>query len=262
MNRLNFRKLFAILLVFTVVAPAFAQDEDANPWGGGEQQQRAMETQFFMQQLMMLGHNEELRKELEVVDEQVEDVKDLAQNYQKDIMKFYTDNQELGQEMQQLIRDGKMEEAQELGKQYQEKNAEFAQGYLDKANEVLLPHQIDRLKQIAKQQVVKMTNQYSDEFGMASSMAKELGLSKEETKKLNETIKAAREEYYEAVETAKKKANEKIMSVLTIEQQEKMKEILGDMWDQDATLRKTRAKAMERQKEMMKKRRAKAAEKE
>jgi predicted secreted Zn-dependent protease len=99
-----------------------------------------------------------------------------------------------------------------------------------------------------------MTNQYSDEFGMASSMAKELGLTPEESKKLNETIKEAREEYYEAVEAAKKKANEKIMSVLTIEQKEKMKQILGDLWDQDASRRKAREKAMKRSKEVMKKR--------
>ena len=69
--RTNITKLFALLLVFTFVAPALAQDEDANPFGG-DQQQDMMETQFFMQQLMMLGHNEELRKELEVVDDQVD----------------------------------------------------------------------------------------------------------------------------------------------------------------------------------------------
>lgn len=252
--RMNVQKLSAVLLVFAFTAPAVAQEEADNPFGG-EQQQKMMETQFFMQQLMMLGHNEELRKELEVVDDQVEDVKDLAQNYQKDMMKFYSENRELMEEMQQLYRDGNTEEGLEMGKEFQKKNAEFSQSYMDKAAAVLLPHQIDRLKQIAKQQVVKMTNKYSDEFGMASSMAKELGLSPEETRKLNETIKAARDEYYAAVETAKKKANEKIMSVLTIKQQEKMKEILGDMWDQDATLRKTREQALKRQKDAMKKRR-------
>lgn len=251
--RTNVQSLFAVLLVFVLVAPAIAQEKETNPFGG-EEQRKMMETQFFMQQLMMLAHDEELRKELEVVDDQVEEVKKLGQDYQKDMMKFYADNRELMEEMQQMYSDGNVEEAQEMGKEFQKKNTEFSESYMDRAAEVLLPHQIERLKQIAKQQVVKMTNQYSDEFGMASSMAKELGLTPEESKKLNETIKEAREEYYEAVEAAKKKANEKIMSVLTIEQKEKMKQILGDLWDQDASRRKAREKAMKRSKEVMKKR--------
>ena len=182
------------------------------------------------------------------------DVKDLAQNYQKDMLKFYTDNQESIQKMQQMFQDGDMKEATELGKAFQEKNTAFTQSYMDKVAEVLLPHQVDRLKQIAKQQVVKLTNKYSDEFGMASSMAKELDLTPEETEKLNETIKEAREEYYKSLAAAKKKANEKIMSVLTVEQKKKMKEILGDLWDQDETLRKTREDAVNKKQEAAKKR--------
>ena len=250
LNFLNVPKYLILLLLFVAAAPALAQEEELSMEA---QQEKMMETQFFMQQLMMLGHNEELLKELEVVDDQAKDVKELAQNYQKDMMNFYTENRDLIAELQKASADQDMELAAELGKEFQKKNTDFAQGYMDRVSEVLLPHQVDRLKQIAKQQRVKMTNQFSDEFGVAVSLADELGLSAAEKKRLIEATKEARKEYYDAVKAAKKKAFDKIKSVLTTEQQEKMKEALGDEWDQEAMLRKTREEALQKQREAMKK---------
>ncbi len=238
----------SLLILFLVAAPLHSQRVEM-----AEEQKKQMETQFIMQQLMMLGHDSELRKELEVVEDQVEKVKKLSQDYQKEMMKFYSDNREMIEEMQKLYQDGETEAAQEMGKAYQEKNREFMQGHMEKVQEVLLPHQIDRLKQIAKQQQTKLMNRFNDEFGVAVSLADELGLTAQEKKRLIDTVKKARDEYYKTVEAAKKKAKDKILGVLTTEQKEKMTELIGDDWDQDAMRRKNREESIRKWREKLEK---------
>lgn len=235
-------RTLSFLLLFLFAIPAIGQAQQAEI---AEEQKKQMEVQFLMQQLMMLGHNSELRKELEVVEGQVDDVKKLAQGYQKDMMNFYTENRDLIAEMQKSFQEGDMKGGQELSKQYQDKNREFMEGYMDKVKEVLLPHQINRLKQIARQQQTKLMNQFNDEFGVAVSLADELGLTAQEKNRLIDTVKKAREEYYETVNAAKKKAKDQIFGVLTTEQKEKMQELIGDDWDQDAMSRKTRESSMQ-----------------
>jgi competence protein ComGC len=240
--------LFSIAIVLIFAIPSLAQQEDAMA-KARERQAKMMETQMFMNQLMQLGFNGELRKELEIVDDQVESVKELAQDYQKEMMEFHRENGQIGIEIQKLVKEGKNAEAAELGKDYQDRNREFSESYMDQAAEVLLPHQIKRLKQISKRQGARYSNQFQDEFGIAASFADELGLSAEEKKRLIDTIKEARKEYYTTVADAKKKANEKIMSALTTEQKEKMKEIFGDEYDQQANQRKARIEMMKKQSE-------------
>lgn len=264
MNKIDYRcrvHLFRVLcwfaLMLTVALPSVAQSEAAKEAMARAQERQAkmMETQMFMQQLMQLGFNGELRKELEVVDDQVESVKELAENYQRDMMEFHRDNGQIGIEIQKLMKEGKNEEAGKLGEEYQNRMKDFSASYMDQAAEVLLPHQISRLKQIAKRQGAKYSNEFQDEFGIAATVADEIGLSAEEKKRLTDAIKEAREEYYAIVEEAKKKANEKILATLTTEQQEKMKEILGEEYDQQAMQRKSRAEMMKKQRERMKKQR-------
>ena len=233
--------LFSVALVFAVCLPALAQQEDAAT-KARQRQTKMMETQMFMSQLMQLGFNSDLREELEVVDDQVEDVKKLAQNYQKEIMEFHMENRKYMEDVQKLYQEGKHKEAQKISEEFQEKNDALSQRYMDRAAETLLPHQMRRLQQIARQQRVKSVNQFSDEFGVAASLADELGLSAAEKKRLIDTIKEARKEYYETVAVAKKKANEKIMGALTTEQKEKMKEMLGESYDQQEGFRRMQQK--------------------
>lgn len=220
-----------------------------------QRQAKMMETQMFMQQLMQLGFNSGLRNELEIVDDQVESVKELAENYQREMMEFHQNSGQFGMEIQKLVKEGKNEEARKLSEEYQNRNNEFAESYMEKAAEVLLPHQITRLKQIARRQGAKYTNQFQDEFGVAATVADEIGLSAEEKERLEAAIREARKEYYATVEEAKKKANEKILSALTTEQQEKIREILGEEYDQEAMQRKARAEMMQKQRELMKEQR-------
>lgn len=218
---------------------AVAQDNDADKITEKmkKKQSKMMETQFLMTQLMQLRHNSQLRTEIDVVDDQVEELKAMAQAYQKEIMQFAIESQDLQAKLEKLMKEGKHEEAKELGQDLQNKYVELSEKYMGQAEEVLMPHQIERLSQISKQQRVKLTNKFSDEFGIALSLADEIGLTKAEKEKLTETIKEARKKYYKEAEALKKRTNDEIMGALTLEQQEKIREILGDTFDQEKSRR-------------------------
>jgi len=239
----------SVFLICLSASPLMAQ------WGAGmaEQQKKQMQTQFLMQQLMQLNFNSELRKDLELVDEQLKEATQLAKDYQKEMMEFQMENSEVQMELQQLYKDGNHAEAHELSKEYRKKYTEFTESFIDRAKETFLPHQMERLEQIATQRRVKTMNQFQDQFGVTSALSDEIGMSAEEKKRLIDVIKEARKEYYEAVAAAKKKANETIMASLTEEQKEKLKDILGESYDQGAMMRKSREEMSKRQQEMMKK---------
>lgn len=258
MIKTSILRLLSVALVLTFSTLLFAQEDKMAE--AKKRQAEMMQTQMFMSQLMQLGFNDELRKDLEIVDDQVKTVKKLAQDYQKEMMEFHMQNRDLGLEIQELYQAGKHEEARQLSEEFQQKNQGFSQGYMDKAKEILLPHQIERLQQIARQQRAKNSNQFGDEFGTAISLADEIGLSAEEKKRLVDAVKAARKEYYETVNAAKTKAKEKIMSSLTTDQQAKLNELLGDEFNQEDSIRKMREEAMKKQREMMKRRQQKRDE--
>ena len=232
-----FQFLSSLVLVFSLF-PLGQSEAQVN-----EAAQQKMETHFLISKIATLAYDVELRKQLDVVDDQANQLKELAKNHQTDTMKFYTDNTELITKLQGAAGKEGAEHSRELANEFNHKKAEFAKTYMDRLMDILLPHQVDRLKQLVKQQRTRLTNQFSDEFGIVASLADELGLDTEQKKSLNEAIKIARKEYYDSVAAAKKKANEKILSALTVEQQEKMKMIVGDIWDQEAGRRGKRLKA-------------------
>ena len=232
-----FQFLSSLVLVFSLF-PLGQSEAQVN-----EAAQQKMETHFLISKIATLAYDVELRKQLDVVDDQADKLKELAKNHQTDTMKFYTDNTELITKLQGAAGKEGAEHSIELANKFNQKKADFAKAYMDGLMDILLPHQVDRLKQLVKQQRTRLKNQFSDEFGIAASLADELGLDAEQKKGLNESIKIAREEYYDSVAAAKKKANEKILSALTVEQQEKMKKMVGDIWDQEAGRRGKRLKA-------------------
>ena len=237
-----FLAVFSLVLLCHEPSPVMAQEKQETQEEllkkSKARQAKMMETQFLMIQMMQLEHNADMRKELEIVGDQVDALKKLAQEYQAASMEFHSKNSKMMVKVQQLLKDSKPLEAQKLAQQFQQKNQDLSEKYMEKLSETLLPHQIERLTQISKQQRVKSMNRFSDEFGVAAALADEIGLSEKEKVKLIETIKEARREYYEKVEALKKVANEKIMSSLTTEQQQKMREILGDTFDEKKSRRR------------------------
>lgn len=220
-----------------------------------KRQAKMMETQYLTMQLSQLSYNKDLQKELEIVGDQAEAVKKLAQSFQQKQMAFHTENRETMAQIHKLMKDGEHSEARELGEKIQDQSKSLSDERMEQLNEILLPHQTKRLLQIAMQRRIKSMNPFNDEFGIPAALADEIGLSKKEKARLMETIEAARKKYYEELETLKKEANEKIMNSLSIEQREKMRDILGDAYDSDKSRRRDsearRAKQKENEKKLL-----------
>lgn len=206
-----------------------------------------MERQMLLSQIIQVAYNQSLQDELSLVPEQVETVKTLGQEYQKKMMEFSTERQDEMMEIQELIKEGKNREAMEKSAEYQREFVELTRDIVERAEESLLPHQIERLKQISKQQTSKYSNNYGDEFGIPYGLADEIGLTEEEKRKLKKVIEEARKEYYSQVEKLKEEANERILDAIPSEKRDKLNEILGDFYDAEKQQRRTRDELRERQ---------------
>ena len=84
-----FQFLSSLVLVFSLF-PLGQSEAQVN-----EAAQQKMETHFLISKIATLAYDVELRKQLDVVDDQADKLKELAKNHQTDTMKFYTDNTEL-----------------------------------------------------------------------------------------------------------------------------------------------------------------------
>ncbi len=238
--------LFSLVCVFVFAIPSVAQQEEMVA-EMRQRQAKTLQTQLFMHHLLQVGFSSELQEELEVVDHQVESLKELAEDYQRDMVEFRKKNVQVGLEIRKLMKEGNNEEAVKLGEESQNRNKELLERYMEKAAEVLLPDQIKRLKKIAKRRDVKYMNQPQGEFSVVATVADEIGLSMAEKERLKAAIREARKEYHATVKEAKKKAQEKILATLTPEQLENLKEIFGEDYVQDAMPRKSRTEMMEEQ---------------
>lgn len=199
---------------------------------------KRMQLNMQMQQLMQMLGNEDMRKELAIVPDQVEKLREIVQEFQKVQMKYGMKNQQHQKEIQRLFQSKQFEEAIELAKKM---NADFDQesGLINSQVETtLLPHQTERLRQIAKQQSLKYATPYRDRFGMALALGRELELTPEEMKKLEEKIVEVRSEYYAKIEELNKKANEEILGSLPVEKRDKIKSLIGDYYDHEKQQRK------------------------
>lgn len=163
-------------------------------------------------------HDPSVRKDLEFVDEQYEKFVELSQAHQKAV-------QELMPGLMKPNADGKerqklMEEMNALQKQFQ-----------DSVGEVLLPHQRDRYKQVARQMKMQMV-------GVGTAMqhgflAKELGITDGQKEKLQKIQIDLNKQLQEANKKLRAEAKEKALQVLTIKQRSQIEELIGDEFKHD-----------------------------
>jgi len=215
-----------------------------------EQNQKRTELMNEVSQLMQAVGNQHLHQELEIVPDQVAKMRELAVRFQSEQANNQKRIMESQQELQQLFRDAKWEEAIELSKKMYEPMEDAARNIIEEADTILLPHQTERIRQIAKQQALKFRTHFRDEFGIPFALADELELDEATKRQLRDTTEQARKEFYEEVEKLRAKTNEKILATLPKPKQEKLKEIVGEFYDHEKQSRKSanaRRKQMEEQ---------------
>jgi hypothetical protein len=168
--------------------------------------------------------NEKIQKELELSAEQKEKLQALG----KELQEGRTANRETDQKLSREERDAKRKE-----------NAEKAQ---KKFEEILLPHQLERVKQIQLQSQLQFTP------GMVLTnpeTAKELGLSEDQQSKIKTITEESRKAMegsftpgkrpepgdFEKMQKSRKETEAKLMDVLTADQKAKLEKMKGEKFD-------------------------------
>ncbi len=251
MNRFPSTNLLVVFILFcTSVGSASAQTPTP-------EQKKMVENQQLIQHLYQVANNQLIRKELEIVDDQLKELAEIMKSYQLKQSKIMMEYRKEIMEAQQAMAEGDNNRVAELGMMIQEKMGKHVAATMENLESVLLPHQLRRLRQLAKQQMLKYQSGYGDEFGIAYALADELELTDEQKEKLKEVIEEAREEYAKKLERLKKSTREKIMKALPKDKREKYAEIIGEPYDFDAGMRSVAKGMQERAKKAAEKARQK-----
>jgi len=171
--------------------------------------------------LQLLG-NSVVREELGIVEDQTKDLEDFRSMSRDSMREVYSGMRE---KFQNLSR----EERDELSKQLQERMNEKLGEVSGKLGDVLLPHQLERLDQIALQQVIRQRGFANT---IENSKFKEvLGLDESDTDKLKEKEEEVKKDLIEKIKKLRAEAQKEIISVLPVDKQTEMKELLGDYFE-------------------------------
>ena len=202
--------LIAILAVFISADMVMAQPGRSR--GGG----------IFGQQtkLSLLGQSS-VQKDLELVEDQIEIIRDI-QSRQRDAMR------ELFMGMQEKMRGMSGEERSEAFQEIREEMTKSNEEMEAEAMEELLPHQASRLKQIHAQAQIRRNGGPAN-GNIPDSLAEELGLTEKQIEELRSKAESVGAKLKEKVAKLQAQAQEEIFSsVLSDEQYDKYKELMGD----------------------------------
>ena len=166
---------------------------------------------------------EQVQKEIELVDDQKEQVRKLNEEQQTAMREAFAGFRDLSED-----------ERRKRGEELRGKMEAQQKEVRAKLDEILLPHQSERLKQISIQ--VRGTSALAD-----PAVAEELGLTEDQKQKIRqvgEEMRASfqggnREGGRERFEAMRKEAEEKTLAVLTAEQKTKLEQMKGEAFELD-----------------------------
>lgn len=212
--------------------PISAQSPDGRP-----DVLRNVPEEMLLQQLVSIAHNPRLRDELEIIDKQVSELAEVLRDYQQERQQFMMENRKDMELAQQAAREGMGEVAQGVMRELQKEMREKSAAHFKRINEILLPHQIKRFRQIALQMMLKHASGYGDEFGMPLALADHLGLSPKEKESLRKTVEDARTEFSEEVKALRETTRNKILNAIPAEKRKEYHALIGDLFDVEQSIR-------------------------
>ena len=227
-----FIRSLLVVMMFSVSIPLQGQNW-YDSWGS-EEQQKTMEDASLLGELYMLTYNDALMEELEIVDLQIEEIKKISESYTNSF-DFYNNTDDPRNEIIRELREkGETEQANQLAQeQFKEANDRLQKHYqslVEQVEEILLPHQMKRLRQILKQNRLQGFGQ-TDYLGLPYALADEIGLERGDKQKLKETTERVREEFNKKVNELRESSLEEILDELSSEEREAFKELVGDFYD-------------------------------
>lgn len=168
------------------------------------------------QDIFSLANIAGVQKEIELVDDQMNQIREINQEF----------SQKISERVKELTSGGlKPERGGELGNLIKELNEQKNA----RMEGVLLPHQFDRLRQISLQMQMKNNGEAStlaDE-----KIAAELGLTDEQKELLKARSEEIKKELEDKIAKLKEKAKEDLLGVLTRDQRQKLDEMTGAKFD-------------------------------
>lgn len=169
---------------------------------------------------MSLLGNDGVREELELVGDQL----DKFRNAEKEL-------QEQISEKARSLAGGKLNPL-EMGNIAKE-IAELQKNKQDKLQSMLLPHQLERLKQVALQ--IQMKKRGAANTLLSDAVTEELGIDSEQKKRIEEKREELKKELAERTAKLKEEIRGKLLDELTAEQRSKLKELSGDDFEYKPT---------------------------
>ena len=174
---------------------------------------------------MSLVQMAQIQKELELVDEQQEKLKAIRDEL----------NDKMSARMRERLAGdgGKFRfDAEAMAKWTEEMQALKADAE-KQIDEVLLPQQRDRLRQLAHH--VELKRSGAQDALLDGKLAEELGITAEQRARLRRVLFRSEKETAAEIARLKEKAKAELFAELTPEQQKKLKDLLGDDFDYQQT---------------------------
>ncbi len=213
MTRSSLLRIVGALMVVAFVSPCFVWAQPPGGFGGGPGGPGPGGGG-----LLGIITREDVQQEIQLVDEQrnkVMDVVDEARDEMRNEMRS------MFEEMRDLSEEERRERFGEIREKMEKMNSDVE----SKLKKALLPHQLERLKQIELQ--TRM--QQRGEGGLSSrAIADALDLTEEQREKLEKRAEEVRAELQDQIREAQAKAREKLLDVLTPAQKAKFEELMGD----------------------------------
>ena len=155
--------------------------------------------------------NPTVQKELELVEDQEDKLRELAEQMRNRFRSIFSD-----------MRDRDPQERFRVMRERMEDEQKKMQAQL---GEILLPHQLERFQQLQLQTQLQR-GRTADVLG-SDELRQKLGLTDEQVEKMRETAREAQQELQEKMAKAQQEAVEKILSVLTPEQRRQWDALVG-----------------------------------
>jgi Spy/CpxP family protein refolding chaperone len=162
--------------------------------------------------------DEQIRKELEIVGDQQAELDAISERIRNEMRKRFEGMRDLSQEERRA-------KWQEMQEEMREQGAKIA----EEVDKVLLPHQRDRLKQIALQ--MRLQRQGASGALLDSRTVEALGITEAQKEELIKLRGELEVEMREKIEKIREEAKEKLLGVLTGEQRAKLEELTGERFE-------------------------------
>ncbi|MEX2173405.1 MAG: hypothetical protein WD872_03530 [Pirellulaceae bacterium] len=162
-----------------------------------------------------LLQDENVRKELDLVDEQVTKLREIGDKLQEESR---------GQFDFGALRELSEDERNARLAEMREKTQKLSEAAQREINEVLLPHQRERLNQIQVQSQMRFG---ADRALASGTLAENLGITDEQKEKLEAKQREVQAALQEQIEKLRAESQNELFSVLSPEQQAKLKQMIG-----------------------------------